>query len=229
MLKKKIKKVMHKVGLDVKKYKPINYKWLENLEIQSVIDVGANVGQFANEINKILPKVKIYAFEPLTDCFNELRNNTKKLNIQLYNYALGNENGKNEINMSNHTPSSSLLKMTQLHKDIYVHSKDHNIQKIEVRKLDDMYGNMDIKFPILLKLDVQGYELEVLRGAKDFLNRVKVVLTEINYSRLYQNQATFKDLFLLLDSYGFAYRGNLVQTVSPINGEVLYTDSVFVK
>jgi tRNA G46 methylase TrmB len=87
-----------------------HFKWLQKFGIKTIIDIGANEGQFIDKISKILPDANIYSFEPLKDSFVKLKKNTRNnKNITAYNFALGDEEKENIINRNEYSPSSSLL------------------------------------------------------------------------------------------------------------------------
>ena len=96
--------------------------WLHKLDIETIIDIGSNEGQFIHTINKTLPGKKIYAFEPIESCYQNLVSNTRGFNIKTYNCGLSDMNGTAEINISNNFFSSSILGMNDLHKDLYPES-----------------------------------------------------------------------------------------------------------
>lgn len=80
---------------------------------------------------------------------------------------------------------------------------------------------------ILLKIDVQGYEYEVLRGAEVTLANVDTIIVETSYRQLYLHQPLFDDIYLFLRERGFVFSGILEQILNPVNGEVLQSDSIF--
>lgn len=206
------------------------FKWLQNMNINTVIDVGSHKGEFALQLYQLLPNAQFYCFEPLPDIFMELQANLKDLpNFTVFNLAVGDREGKLEIHQSNFSPSSSLLKMAELHKKSFPYSVGEKLQKVEVKSLDEITKELDMKDNILLKIDVQGYEDKVIRGGSNILARSKIVLIETSFGELYEGQALFGDIYKLLDERGFVYSGNWEEMKSPIDGIPLQQDSIFIK
>lgn len=206
------------------------FEWLRKLGIRTVLDVGSNDGKFAGEINKILPEAFIYSFEPLPDVFEQLKLNTSRIkNIQYNNYALGEKEEEKIIFKNDYTPSSSLLKMKTLHKKAFPFTVNSREETVRVKTLDTISDNLKLDSRLLLKLDVQGYEINVLKGSLRLLEKVDVIIAETSFYELYENQPLFKDVFDFLRQYNFKYVGNMVQLEDSNDGKILQADSVFIK
>ena len=215
---------------EAKQLKIRKWDFLKTIPINTIIDVGANEGQFADEILNIFPLAEIHSFEPLSDCFEKLTANfagNKK--VHTYNFALGEQEGEISFSRSQASPSSSILKMGSLHKKLYPHTAGLIEEKVKIRRLDDVLGDVDLKKEVLLKIDVQGAEEKVIRGAIDVLKQTNVVITEVSYATLYENQPLFSDIFVLLGKFDFIYAGNMEQFPSPLTGAPLFADAIFVK
>lgn len=203
-------------------------KWLRAARIETIIDVGANTGQFSSAMRALLPHAQIYAFEPLSECFAELsRRFERSGNFKAFMVALGDEPNESIMWRSEFSESSSLLKMTELHKKAFPWSADNTTRSVTVRALDTYLPELRLMPRVLLKLDVQGFEGRVLRGATRMLDRVDYVLTEVTFRSLYEGQASFDDIYQYLGAHGFDYRGNLDQLSSPIDGTILQADALF--
>lgn len=226
---KKIKKIAHKLGLEIRRYQPENHLWIDSNKIKTIIDIGANIGQFAKYIHKIIPDASIYSFEPIKKCYNELIKNSASMNLHAFNFGLGEENSEVLFNVSSHDESSSMLEMANLHKEIYSFSKDHIQERIKLRTLDSFINEMELRKNILIKIDVQGYEDRVIRGGHEMFSKASIIITEINYQELYKKQTNFHEVYTLLSSLGFYFMGNLDQVSSPIDGKILYSNSLFMK
>jgi FkbM family methyltransferase len=113
--------------------------WLINLKIKTVLDIGANTGQFAAKILDLFPDIDLYCFEPIIDCFKELENNLgSNKKVKFFNFALGNENGGQTIHINEYSPSSSLLEMNNLHKKAFAFTEKSAPGKILIKKLDEI-------------------------------------------------------------------------------------------
>lgn len=226
---KLIKSIFHFFGIEVTKYYSPNYTWLKRENINTVIDIGANTGQFALKIAKIFPEAKIYSFEPIKSCYNELISKTKKLKIKVFNVALGEMEYTTAINVSSHSPSSSLLEMERDHKELFKHTAQSKEETIQVKTLDSILNINDLNKNILIKIDVQGFEASVLRGGLNLIDEAKIIIIEINYYQLYKNQTSFHEIYSILSKYNFQFAGNLNQTFNHKTGDIIYSDSIFIK
>ncbi len=203
--------------------------WLGKMNINTIIDIGANEGQFIQSINKALPGRKIYAFEPIKNCYDKLVENTKQLNITTYNVGLSDHNGSSEINISENFVSSSILPIENLTTNLYPDSKYVNKQTITLKKLDDVIDSRNISKNILLKIDVQGYEEMVIAGGYETLKNVAVVIIEFSYQPLYECQWLFDETYKYFTSTGFKFCGTADQINSGTTGLPLYGDAIFIR
>lgn len=226
-----INKSLKYFGFQIKKYESPNYGWIVNNNIKTIIDIGANIGQFANIYGtaKSLKDIKIYSFEPIKHCYDSLVLNTKNLNIECYNIGFGDKKEEAIIKIYNHDPSSSLLEMAKLHEELYPHSKGYREEKVDIDTLDNFFNNKSFDDNLLIKIDVQGFELNVINGGLNTLKRAKVILIEMSYQELYLGQALFDEIYIILRNLGFRFKGNIVQTFSPLDGSIVFSDSIFIK
>ncbi|HVU06284.1 MAG TPA: FkbM family methyltransferase [Candidatus Paceibacterota bacterium] len=229
-----LRKILWKAGLDFHKYrpKPNQLIWLKERGIKTVLDIGANTGQFAEEIRSVLPDAFIYSFEPLKDCYDELvASRAGDPRFQAFNCALGDRNAATDINRSSYSASSSLLKMAQLHKDLYPHTKGESTEAISVRRLDDIPEMRSARTEknILVKMDTQGYEDKVILGGAEFLKSANALIVETSFVPFYEGQALFADIYKLLTSLGFTYKGGIDQRHDGKDGGILREDSLFVR
>ncbi|MDE2041029.1 MAG: FkbM family methyltransferase [Patescibacteria group bacterium] len=234
MSHRSIRKLFQKTGFDFHRHRPEPNKlaWLRALNVQTVLDVGANIGQFAREVRAVLPTAFIYSFEPLKSCFDELsRNMLTDRNFKAYNFALGAANETVTMNKSAYSPSSSILAMSKSHKDLFPQTQNSSQEEIAIKRLDDIaeFDPAKLNREILVKIDTQGFEEKVIRGATKFLKQTKVMIVENSYLPLYEGQALFDGIYQQLKALGFAYHGSLQQKVNPKSGEILFEDSFFVR
>ena len=237
MFKKITDKILRSKGYEITRIQTIDtqiesgkFKWLQKLNIQTVLDVGANTGQSAIIINKILPGVKIYSFEPVKECYEILKQleNTNN-NLKTFNFALGSSSGELTINKNEFSASSSLLLMAQLHKNIFPYTRESKPETITIKTLDSIAGEIEFKTRVLLKADVQGFELELLKGAKESLRFIEIIIIETSFLELYDSQPLFDDIYSFLKISGFIYHGNFDQMPDPKTGLVLQSDAIFVR
>lgn len=207
-------------------------EWFRNLNFKTIIDVGASKGNFSLPFHKIFPRAQIYAFEPLTDCFELTK---KKLEgvpgFKAFNLALSDFKGKSQIFRSSYSGASSLIKMSSLQKELFPVTAGESKQDITVDTMDNVLGGMQLDEPILIKLDVQGTEDRVIRGGRSVFGKTKAVIAETSFCRLYEGQPLFNDISRQLEALGFRYAGIWGEGDfrSPVDGKPLQQDSIFVR
>jgi FkbM family methyltransferase len=206
---------------------------LSQLPIRSILDIGANEGQFCKTMRKIFPQSTIYAFEPLPDPFNRLETWTKtqKGRAIAFNVALGDE--VKTLEMKQHLyfhASSSMLNTTALCEKMYPMVRKQSAIAVQQSTLDRAIAHLlqPLAPDILIKLDVQGYEDRVIQGGIKVFQKARACIVEISLDKLYDQQTEFKDIFLLLNDLGYRYAGNLDQ-IRAKNGRVIYLNAVFLK
>lgn len=202
--------------------------WLAKCGIQTVLDVGAHIGEFAQHIRAMLPDADLISFEPLQEPFAKLTERFKgQPNFRAIRCALGDKPGQCEIHHNEFAPSSSLLPMAELHKQSFPFAVKEKTERIEVRRLSDVVRELNVRDPLLLKLDVQGFEDKVIAGGEDVVARAKIIIIEVSFQPLYEGGPLFDDLYRLLKEHGFTYSGNFEQLCSPKDGRILQADAIF--
>ncbi len=227
------RRLLRTVGLDVHRYHPSpdRLTWVCSMNIESVIDVGANVGQSAILFRSYLPKAYIYSFEPVQESFKNLEHTMRgDKNFSAYQLAFGDINGTLSIHRSDYSLTSSLLPMEQLHTESLGHAHNLEDEIVAVQRMDDFFsGNLHIGGEILVKIDAEGYERAVIEGGRRTLLQVKALVIENSYVPRYTGQSLFEDLYPILLSLGFYYAGSLTQKLHPHTGEILFEDSLFIR
>lgn len=226
----RLKRFLNKFGYDVKKYHPTFATTIRPLGINTVIDIGANIGLFAKHMRTEFPTAMIYAFEPLGDCFAQMTQSfIGDPHFKGFKLALGETKGQSVIERSSFHPSSSLRHMSDLHKTLYPKSKDARPETIEIDRLDDVLANVSFTEKILVKIDVQGYEDKVLAGGANVMKRASVAIIESSFVPLYEGQPLFNDICQRMNELGFSYYGDMGRHHSRITGKLLYEDALFLK
>ncbi len=205
---------------------------LNFFNINYVIDIGANTGQFAESLFDFKYKGKVISFEPVSSAYNILVNRSKKYNNWEVapRCAIGNFNKKTEINVSDFSVFSSILKIKKSHVTSKPSSKTINKETIDMYRLDDIIENyIDSKeTSILLKIDTQGFEKEVLDGAINFLKRIKGIDIEIPLNPIYENtQFTFYESIEFLRKNKFKPYSFNIEGVNLTTGRVNTIDGLF--
>jgi FkbM family methyltransferase len=175
----------------------------------TIIDAGANIGQFALAAAQRFPMAEIYCFEPVPDVYKILKSNANKLpKIHAYKYAIGNTSGTIPFYRHDYTPASSAMVIQgdqEDHNRMNCDAKHTKAIEVDISRLDDLISTLELNIeqPALLKLDVQGYEKYVLQGAEKTLQSIDYIVLEASFVRLYENQPLFEELHELLRTIDF--------------------------
>lgn len=206
---------------------------LRQIPFHTVIDVGANTGQFARYVRGIYPNSRIFCFEPVPAPFAELEQWAASQNgtVIPFNLAVGESNGETEMFMhEEHVTSSSLLATTGFMEQCYPFTKEQKSIRIKQATLDSALEKFipEIETDILIKIDVQGYESRVIAGGSNVFAKATACILEINLDALYEGQAEFLELLMMLDQRGYRYVGNFDQLYGN-DGHCIFIDAVFLK
>lgn len=207
-----------------------NLKWLTDYNFDTILDIGANEGQYARFIKNLFPNARLISFEPIKECYDILVSvsNPEMRNFTAFNYALGDENKTEKFHLNDFNPSSSLLDISNASIEHFPFTKNQRTINVEVKRLDDIVDELNPEGKMLVKIDVQGYEKNVLMGGCNFLKTgEKMIILEVSIKKLYNNEPDFHEIYNILYSMGYSYIGNLDQLYSPVNGEILQIDAVF--
>jgi FkbM family methyltransferase len=200
----------------------------QGIRFSTLIDVGASVGQFTVAAAKLFPGAAIYAFEPLPDSMGRLKHHTRTLpGIQVYPLALGEKPGKATLHVNTYSLSSSLLPLGAAHRSFFPEARESNAITVEISTLDAVFNKVELASPVLLKLDVQGYETKVLAGGTETLRRVDHVILETSFKPLYEGERLFMEIARLMKGYGFRFLRPVGWLTAPETGEVLQMDALF--
>ncbi|HEY5960921.1 MAG TPA: FkbM family methyltransferase [Polyangiaceae bacterium] len=230
-----VRTILNAGGLDIHRVRQADrdpFRWFEEFAPRTILDVGANEGQFASSMRQVFPDAKIYSFEPLSQTFARLSERFRSDGrLQAMNFALGSRDEEGTINRCDFSASSSLLQMSRAHKDAYPHTAHHTPEKIQQRRLDSLVADHSVvlEAPVFLKMDVQGFELEVLNGANDTVSKVSSVMTEVSFVELYNGQPLADDVFKALERFGFKFKYMSAISTHPITNRPLFGDAFFVR
>lgn len=201
---------------------------LAGLELDTVVDIGANRGQFALCIRNLYPAAYIFSFEPLHQAAATFRRTFDgDPRVTLFNKAIATESGSASMHVSQWDASSSLLPFAQAQRDNFPFMKVLRRETVETAPLCACIDSDSIKGRALLKLDVQGFELTALRGCEDLLHRFGFVYVEASFVELYVGQELASDVVAFLLSKGFKLTcvANLSsgRTQRPIQADFLFS------
>lgn len=211
-------------------YQMISGMVKQGINPKTVIDIGANVGQFAIASANLFKDAQIYAFEPVPDTNRQLcQNIAKSPNIKSYAIALGNEEGEVVFNVNSHSHSSSILPLAAAHTEAFPDAKEVQKITVKVTTLDRVFADIKFTSPTLLKIDAQGYEGNILKGATETLKRVDMVLLEGSFKQMYEGEMLFSDILNLMAEKGFRFSRPVGWLSDPRTDEVLQMDALFVR
>jgi FkbM family methyltransferase len=203
-------------------------------KMRTVLDVGANEGQFARYLARFFPGATFYCFEPLPSVFPQLQAwgaSEKTVTVVPLNYAVGDQPGTLPIRFHvEHPSSSSFLPATKLHQEISPASNREETVPVPLLTLDGAVakGLVKLEPDVLIKLDVQGFEDRVIRGGRETFRRATACIVEVCLETLFEGQPRFVDIVEILTELGFEFAGNLEQFPAR-DGHVMVIDAVFVQ
>jgi FkbM family methyltransferase len=222
LVKRLLRSALNRLGYDVRKI-PVGLdaindirRILKKRSPRIIFDVGAHVGETASLFATSFPQAEIHSFEPAPDTFELLQRRMVKFpRVRLVHSGLGSANQTSTLNVNKASTTNSFLRSVPLLDDP-VAELTHNVHTTPatVRTLDSYAEELGIGFIDVLKMDVQGFELEVLRGSQRFLEqqRIALIYCEVSFETLYDAQPLFEDVyrevvsggFRLVDLYGHA-------------------------
>ncbi len=217
-------------GITLETFKRFDLRWLKERRIQTLIDVGANTGEFSLIMHEVLPQARIVAFEPLPDCYAALKTRLAHVPALLaFNLAVGDRRGSLEFFRSSYTPSSSARPMARAHRESFPESAGQRLITVECTTLDDAVAGLNLEEEILIKMDVQGYEDRVIAGGTRTLQCADILWVETSFVELYEGQPLFAQIHDQLRALGFDYHGSHGQLTSPTDDTPLQEDSIFLR
>lgn len=178
---------------------------LRSLKPCTVIDVGANKGQFSLVAHYLFPDAKVHAFEPL-ESERRIYQSVISGPVQIHSVALGAEKGTADFFVASRADSSSLLAPGKGQEAAYGVGLS-STTTVSVDRLENIIGVTELVAPVLLKLDVQGAELQALHGAEGILPHVDAVYCEVSFVELYERQPKASAIVSFLDRHGFTLSG----------------------
>jgi FkbM family methyltransferase len=233
--KRLIRSACRRLGYDLVPFSKSrrNYRsfWIDRCGINTVVDVGANVGQFAELIKKTGFDGKIISIEPQKEAFDQLSHKFQACGRwRGINCALGAHDGELELEIAGNSVSSSLLPMLPSHIAALAESAPIGKERVAVHRLDDILPeHLDAGANIYLKIDAQGYELPVINGATAIVDRVSLLELELSLVPLYEGQDLMPEVCLELRRKNFE-AVHIEQGFSDLDGmRILQVDGLFIR
>ena len=235
-LKKSIRKFLNRSGWEIHRYRASSDPWalvlaiIRRHDIDLVVDVGANAGQYASELRARGYAGRIVSFEPLSQAHAQLERSAAgdaKWTVAP-RCAIGARAGQVEINISENSVSSSILPLTESLTQAAPQARYLQAEPTPMMTLDAALGTLlDSDSRLFLKIDTQGFESEVLDGADATLEQARGVCVETSLVPLYDGQRPWRDIIDRLESGGWTLWDVQPAFSEPSTGQLLQADLVF--
>jgi FkbM family methyltransferase len=226
-MKRHLKRIIRTLGFELRRVEPGRdlISFVTSRQISLVLDVGANIGQFAADLRNGGYSGKIVSFEPISSVFTELSGNAKgDPSWHVVNAALGRTSGTATINVSEETVYSSILHQTDYAEEFHPGARAQRQETVKLARLDEVFNYPGER--VLLKIDTQGFERDVLDGASSALQSIEAVWLELPVVHLYSGVWGLEEAFAYMSERGFA-----LSQIKPVNSRwedpVLEVDCLF--
>ena len=230
-MKKYIRKLLDKAGITLFRNStvPIGTDYRKNIrnlygekELELVFDIGANIGQFCIHFNEIFDKTKVFSFEPVSYTFDTLQKNTDLIkNINCYNLAMGEKAGSSKIYLRERSDINSLLPSNH---------ENENSEMVEVETVDSFCVKNSINKIDLLKIDTEGYEMNVLKGAKKMIQNkaIKYIFIEVSFDKNNKHNTQFDLINNFLEKVNYKIFGIYNQSIHDNSSFMNYCDILYI-
>jgi FkbM family methyltransferase len=233
-----LKKLANMLGYELVKIKKggsINShlkKLIDLYQIDLIIDVGANKGQFGQLIRKLGYKGDILSFEPVLSSFELLKDRSKNdPKWEVFQLGLGDKKEQREINTFNSSDFSSLLTPSVKGKELFDKIRVGSTELIEIDTLDNILTDLKISRTrkIFLKMDTQGYDMHVFSGAKNSIDGIVVLLSEISITQIYDGMTNYHNALMEFERNDYAVSALFPVSHNENDLSVIELDCVMIK
>lgn len=231
-----IKRCAKTLGVDLRAYHPSRSeaarfgRLLHHYGIDLVFDVGANSGQFVHYLRYVGYQGRIVCFEPLPEPYARLKKLAERdMRISCApRMAIGDTDGEITINVAANQESSSILKVMDLHLETEPQARSVGCEIVPVQRLDSVAQDYLLKCSKpFLKIDVQGYEPQVLAGAVELLPQLAGLQLELSLMPLYEGELSFRVMIDLVEREGFALHDLNPCYSDTTSGRTFQVDAIF--
>lgn len=221
-------RALRAIGIEIRKrHEPLHF--LARINARTVLDIGANAGQFAMRARKIFPDAFIYSFEPIPEVFKRLaRLRERDARFEAINQGLGAESGEVDFEENKFTGSSSMRGITKAGLEAFPFTSQTQKIRIAMHTLDSWSAGKDLQTPMIVKMDVQGFEDQVILGGERTIRSCQAVISEVSFVPLYEGQPLFEQIHKQMSELGFRFAGMIDNANDPRTGEILQADAIFI-
>jgi FkbM family methyltransferase len=230
----RIRKLVRSLGFDVIRYPRDNdlarrMKLVSAHRIDVILDVGANIGQYARDMRGIGYRGRIVSFEPITKPFAELRRAADRdPSWTAVHLGIGESDGERTINVSQNVFSSSLLAALPALTAAAPAARYVGNEVVQIRRLDGVFDEyVRPGERVLLKIDTQGYEPQVIDGAAGCINRIAGIQVEMSLVPLYAGERLFSEIVTKIERLGFTLMSLEQGLCDAATGQWQQCDGVF--
>ena len=195
-----------------------------------IFDVGAYDGRISKTFFEKFPKAHIHAFEPFPQSFEKLRNLQKSYqNLVIHNCAISDSIGNKDLHVNSFAPTNSLYESNTINAYHDNLMKTNNIISVKTDTIDNYCKSNSIETIDILKMDIQGGELDALKGALQLLLKggITYIYVEVEFIEMYKKQPLFLDIANYLKEFGFTLY-NLYHPNIDSTGQLMWADALFV-
>ncbi len=204
-------------------FKPLNtfhhnkiLRYLRDLDIEKIIDIGAHKGEFLEKMLEIEKVNYFYVFEPQKNIFRELNEKfSKNKKVTLFNYAMDKEISHKRLKINKLSMTSTLAEINE--RSLYLKLKNfltftksnfENEYEVQTNTVDKIFDNINLQ-KTLLKIDVEGFEINVIKGSQMKLKEIQFILLENQFGNHYKNN-NFDDIIKFLSERNFIIQKKFV-------------------
>jgi len=182
---------------------------IEHYDIDFIIDVGANNGGFVKMLRKEGYKGTIHSFEPASTIYSQLKDISKNdAKWHTHKLALGDSCVEKTINITNSSDFTSFLQPSQFGNESYKSNLELSHQEtVEVSTIDTFLEKHSKESRILLKIDTQGYDLNVVKGCTKSLSNIRCILSELSLKPIYEDMPDYLTALKTYNELGFTVSG----------------------
>ena len=236
--KRLIRRILNNLGYEIRRVgassagsSPDIWSWLRATGgIRTILDIGANNGEFAEFLSSYFDARRTIAIEPLPACAARIRQRENQIrNLTVFECAASDRDGRETLFENAYAPASSLLPVGEISAREFPQTAScQKKMEVAVHRLDDLIDPNALERAVLIKIDVQGLEDKVIRGGARTFQAARFVLIEMSFVPMYDGQPLFEEVHDLLADIGFRFAGIKNQVDSPTTGQPLFMHCLYV-